>query len=282
MKHSNKVAIITGSSRGIGKETAIALANRGYTVYATMRNPQPIHRENDQLPGNIIEAPMDVTDTHSIQALVEKVTENEGRIDLLVNNAGYGLFGLVEQVDMEEVQKQFDVNVYGIIRMMQAVLPIMRNQKGGRIINMSSISGVVSNPCLGIYSGTKHAVEAISASVASTVFPWNIKVSVIEPGPVATEFAMNVTEKSQPAVDDHYSSFVTKYREAFTQRIAEGQDPRVIGELVAHVAEEERPHFRYQTSERLENLTAKFVVDRTGDAMIKDMEAPLRAFLGSC
>lgn len=272
MKNLNKIALITGASRGIGKEIALSLSRRGYTVYATMRKPQDIGKD-------IVVRYLDVTDNQSVKTCVREIVEAEGRIDLLVNNAGYGLFGLVEQVDIEDVKQQFDVNVYGIIRTMQAVIPVMREQKSGRIINMSSISGVVSNACLGIYSGTKHAVESISASVAATVFPWNIKVSVVEPGPVATEFAMNVTHKEISDDDDPYGAFVPDYRNAFNKRIGEGQNPADIAELVARIAEEENPHFRYQTSERIENLTGKFISDTTGDSMLKDLEAPLRSFL---
>ncbi len=272
MKNLNKVAIITGASRGIGKEITLSLSKRGYTVYATMRDPQPMN-------GEILVKQMDVTDNHSIKRCVTEVLEQEGRIDLLVNNAGYGLFGIVEQVDIEDVKQQFDVNVYGVIRTMQAVIPVMRKQKSGRIINMSSISGIVSNVCLGIYSGTKHAVEAISASVAATVFPWNIKVSLIEPGPVSTEFAMNVTHKVESGNDDPYAAFVEDYRNTFNERIAEGQNPADIAELVVRVAEEDNPHFRYQTSKRLVDLSGKFINDTTGNSMLKDLEAPLRSFL---
>ncbi|MEM1282375.1 MAG: SDR family oxidoreductase [Chlamydiota bacterium] len=272
MENSNKIAVITGASRGIGKAIALSLAKKGYTVYATMRDPQPLNSD-------IHVRYMDVTDNESIKDAVQDIIESEGRIDLLVNNAGYGLVGIIEQVDIEDVKHQFDVNVYGVIRTMQAVLPIMRKQKSGRIINIGSISGIVSNSCLGVYSGTKHALEAISASVASTVFPWNIKVSLIEPGPVATEFADNVTYKAVSDSQDPYAGFVEDYRSEVRELLVEGQDPSEIAELVVSVAEEENPHFRYQTSERLVDLAGKFINDINGDLMLEDLEAPLRSFL---
>ncbi|MDQ4073245.1 MAG: SDR family oxidoreductase [Thermoproteota archaeon] len=191
MDSNQKVAVVTGSSSGIGLETAFALAKKGYITYATMRDLQKskviekfLDRENVLL--KIVE--MNVNDDYSVKNAVDKIMDEHGRIDVMVNNAGYGLFGALEDLEMEEIKKQFETNVFGIIRVTKNILPIMRRQRSGIIVNISSLSGLVGIPSQSIYSGTKFAVEGISESLSYEVEPHGIKILLVEPGVINTDF----------------------------------------------------------------------------------------------
>lgn len=257
----SQVILITGSSRGIGKLTALELAKRGKKVYATMRNPVPF----SQYPENLISERLDVTDDRTIRGVVSMIIEREGRIDGVINNAGYGLLSPIDQATEEEVQQQFDVNVFGVLRVIKAVLPHMREQKSGRIINISSIAGMVSNPGLGWYCATKHALEAMSASLASTVFPWNIFVSVVQPAATATEFAEDIKIGGGNAKENPYGDFSKRYKERMVGLLKEGQPPEEVASLIADILDDPNPHFRYQTSDRVKKIASDLVVDPTGD-----------------
>ncbi|NGX43814.1 MAG: 3-oxoacyl-[acyl-carrier-protein] reductase FabG [Chlamydiae bacterium] len=265
-----KVILLTGSSRGLGKATAIALAKENHKVYATMRNPSVV-TDFDDVP-NITLQQLDVTDNASIEAAVAEIIENEKRIDVVINNAGYALFSPVEMATERETFDQFNVNVFGVLRVMQRVLPQMRQQKSGHIINISSIAGIVSNPGLGIYCATKHAIEAISASLASTVFPWNIKVTVVQPGPTATNFFESMAIGSRLQESNPYEAFAKRYQERFSKIIQEGQPPEEVAELIASIIRMENPDFRYQTSPRLEELATRFVTDPTGNIWVNEQK----------
>lgn len=182
----NETVLVTGSSSGIGRSTARAFLDDGWTVYATARNPadiQTLGEEGCKL------ATLDVTDDEDVERIVARIIEDEGRIDCLVNNAGYAQPGPVEDVPVERVQSQFDVNVFGPHRLVREVLPHMRTQESGRICNVSSVVGQVSVPGLGIYSGSKFAMEGISDALRAEVAEYGIDVVLIEPGPVETGFA---------------------------------------------------------------------------------------------
>lgn len=269
---TKKVILITGSSRGIGRKTAIALAKKGHVVYATMRNPEACIPFDEE---NLVIRALDVTVPETIQAVVDEIIQSHHRIDVVINNAGYGLLSPVELVTDEEMQQQFDVNVFGVVRVIQAAIPHMQRQKSGQIINISSIAGIVSNPALGVYAATKHALEAMSASLATTVFPWNIKVTVIEPGPVDTEFAelMPLGQKLQE--DSPYQAFAKKYQKRLIGILHEGQPSEEVAELVAKVVEMDNPDFRYQTSERLHDLAKQFVKDPSGNEWVEEQKRNL-------
>ena len=266
--------LITGSSRGIGRITASTLAQKGYRVWATMRDPGK-RSAFDHLPqevrNNIEIRILDVTKQDLIDIVVKEIIDLDGKIDVLINNAGYGFFAPIELTTEKEMHKQFDVNVYGVVRMIQAVLPHMRKQKTGHIINISSIAGVVSNPALGIYSATKHSIETISASLAATIFAWNIKVTVVEPGPVATEFAEVMQIGSRLKEENPYQTFTKQYRQLLVDKLKDGQDPQEVADLIAEIIEKKHPDFRYQTSERMHTIAAKFIKDTTGNEWL-DMQ----------
>lgn len=180
-----KIVFITGASTGIGKDTAILLAQRGMRVYASARRVELIEAYASDM---IIPVKLDVTDGVRVQAVVSEIMEREGRIDILINNAGYGSYGAIEDVPIEEGIYQFDVNVIAVARLIQAVLPKMRAQKSGKIINISSIAGKIYEPLGSWYHSTKFAIEGMSDSLRVELKPHGIDVIIIEPGPIMTEW----------------------------------------------------------------------------------------------
>ena len=185
-----KVAVVTGSSSGIGKETALTLAKNNFLTYATMRDPKKrvlkSHADKEKLPLRIVE--LDVTKDTSVKNAIQSITNEASRIDVLVYNAGYGLTGAFEELLMEEIEAQFETNLFGLIRTTQAVLPIMRKQNSGFIVNISSGAGRFGFPGGSAYVSTKFAVEGLSESMSYELEPFGIKVILIEPGFVKTNF----------------------------------------------------------------------------------------------
>ena len=175
--------LISGATSGIGLATAKAFHEKGWKVWAGFRQQIP-----EELKEKVRFCHLDVTDERLVQATVKTILEQEGRIDLLINNAGYGLIGAEECVTIEEAQRLFDVNFFGLLRLTQAVLPAMRQQRSGHIINISSGAGVSGIPGLGLYSASKYALEGLSESLAATLSPWDIKVSIVEPGFVKNQW----------------------------------------------------------------------------------------------
>jgi NAD(P)-dependent dehydrogenase (short-subunit alcohol dehydrogenase family) len=191
-----KTVLITGCSSGIGRAAAHAFTDEGWTVYATARNPADIETLGE---AGCELATLDVTDQSDVDRVVDRILDEEGAIDALVNNAGYGQFGPIEDVSTAKVHEQFDVNVYGPHRLIKAVLPAMRRERDGTIINVSSVAGRVSFPGGGVYSGSKFAVEAMSDALRNEVAEHGIDVVVVEPGPVRTNFSKRV--RAEAGVD---------------------------------------------------------------------------------
>jgi short-subunit dehydrogenase len=192
-KHT--IAVVTGSSSGIGLETSLLLARNGFYTYATMRdtfksdNIEKIaNKEN--LPLEVLS--MDVDNDNSVRNAIHKILDEKKKIDILVNNAGYGLFGALEDIAIEEIKKQFETNLFGAIRTIKEVLPTMRKQKNGIIINVTSIAGVVGIPAECIYVSTKFALEGLSESISYELQPYGIKVILVEPGVINTNFVSNI------------------------------------------------------------------------------------------
>ena len=192
--NSQKVAFVTGGSSGIGYATSLLLARNGYYTYASARNIDKSSSlqsiaEAERLPLKPIQ--LDVTDDSSVKAAVEKIVSEKGRIDILVNNAGYGLFGAFEDLSLDEIKAQFETNFFGVVRVTQHVLPIMRTMHDhghGIIVNDGSINGKIAFPVLSAYSATKFAIEGLSESIAYELEPFGIKVILIEPGPIRSNF----------------------------------------------------------------------------------------------
>src|SRR6476661_707876 len=195
MFNNKKVAVVTGSSTGIGFETCLALAKNGYFTYATMRDLKKSERieriaHDKNLQIKIIE--MDVNKDESVKNAIEKIIDENRQIDILVNNAGYGLFGALEDLSVSEIKNQFETNVFGMIRVTQNVLPIMRRQTNGVLVNISSIAGLVGIPSQSVYVSTKFAVEGLSESLSFELEPFGIKIILIEPGEINTKFAQSL------------------------------------------------------------------------------------------
>jgi NAD(P)-dependent dehydrogenase (short-subunit alcohol dehydrogenase family) len=214
MSKNQKVAVVTGSSTGIGFETSLMLARNGYFTYATMRDIQKskeIERiaQQENLPIRIDE--MDVDNDNSVKTTIEKIISERNRIDILINNAGYGLFGALEDLPMEEVKRQYETNVFGAIRVSQNVLPIMRSQRDGIIINISSISGLAGIPSQSVYVSTKFALEGLSESLSFEVETYGIKIILIEPGVINTGFVEDLV------VPDKYN--INKNRQAIQKAV---------------------------------------------------------------
>jgi NAD(P)-dependent dehydrogenase (short-subunit alcohol dehydrogenase family) len=186
------VALITGCSTGIGFETSLALARQGYWVFATMRNlkkAEALKKAAKGLPVELLA--LDVDKPAEAKKTVSAVVRKAGRIDVLINNAGWGAFGALEEFTDEEIKAQYETNVFGLMRVTNAVLPVMRAQKSGRILHIGSLAGRMTFAGIGLYCSSKHAVEALTEAMRTEVRPFNIEVSVIEPGSTNTAFKHN-------------------------------------------------------------------------------------------
>lgn len=280
----NKVVLVTGCSSGIGLATVVELAKNNYKVYATMRDlsrKEKLVEVAKQSGGTLEILQLDVTDDNSVKKTVKEIISKEGRIDVLINNAAYGLRGTVENVTIDEIKQQFDTNVFGIIRVCQEVLPYMREQNSGHIINISSVAAVRSLPYSGIYSATKTAIEAISESMATELSLFGIKVTVIEPGPVSTDFAHR-SLKYGTRLDNvnPYKEIQEATKKAQEERLKTAQKPEEIAALIKEIIETENPHFRYQTREDGKQIAAIKFKDITGDSVIEAVRRQLLESLG--
>jgi len=246
-----KTVLITGCSSGIGRATAHAFNDEGWTTYATARNPADIETLGEA--GCEI-ATLDVTDQGDIDRVVDRILDEEGALDALVNNAGYGQFGPIEDVTTETVHEQFDVNVYGPHRLIRAVLPGMRRERDGTILNVSSVAGRVSFPGGGVYSGSKFALEAMSDALRNEVRDHGVDVVVVEPGPVKTNFADRVAHEADPEETDgiERSGAYDEFYALFEDTQAIGGDgpgsvePTLVAEEILNAASATKPPARVQ------------------------------------
>src|SRR5918994_941829 len=246
---NQKVAVVTGSSTGIGYETSLILARSGFLTYATMRNLNKSEniksvatRENLLLRIK----QLDVTNDVSVKNAIQTITSEAGRIDVLVNNAGYGLNGAFEDLAMDEIKAQYETNVFGLIRTTQAVLPTMRRQKSGTIVNISSGAGRFGLPGASAYVSTKFAVEGLSESMSYELEPFGIKVVIVEPGVIRTKFfdGMVVAKKSQDP-NSPYSQIMQKSANGFEKMMKNASSPDVVAKVVLNAIRDENPSLRY-------------------------------------
>jgi NADP-dependent 3-hydroxy acid dehydrogenase YdfG len=245
MKHQ-EVVLITGASSGIGRSTAIYLASKGLKVYAAARRMDKL---NELKPYGIIPVQLDVTIHESCQACVDYVFKQEGRIDVLFNNAGYGLYGAIEDITLEDARHQYDVNVFGLADMTKCVLPIMRAQKSGRIINTSSIGGKVHSLLGGWYHSTKFAVEGLTDCLRIEVKQFGIKVVLIEPGLISTEFPQITYDKAMEIPESSpYHNLMVQVQtmvEKDMKKSSFGSDPIVVAKKVYKAIISKHPKTRY-------------------------------------
>ena len=268
---TTKVALVTGASSGIGEATARQLAAAGLTVYAAARRTERLQKLT---AASIHALAMDVTDDASMQAGVKAILTDQGRIDVLVNNAGYGSYGALEDVPMAEARAQMEVNVFGAARLTQLVLPTMRAQRSGTIVNVTSMGGKITTPLGAWYHATKFALEAISDCLRMEVAPFGINVVVIEPGGIRTEWSGIAADKvravssSGPyapqgnAVASSLTSETTRRRSS---------PPELIGKTITKAVTARRPKTRYAVGYGAKPMIALhgLLPDRTFDAFIR-------------
>src|SRR5918912_2853643 len=251
---NNKVAVVTGSSTGIGYETSLILARNGFLTYATMRNLNKSQNlksiaTKENLPIRI--KYLDVTDDASVKDAIQAISTETGQVDVLVNNAGYGLNGAFEDLAMDEIKTQYETNVFGLIRTTQAVLPIMRRQKSGTIVNISSGAGRFGFPGASAYVSTKFAVEGLSESMSYELEPFGIRVVIVEPGVIKTNFVTVVAKKSQDP-NSPYSQIMQKTATVFENMMANASSPDLVAKVVLNAVTNENPNLRYLAGKDIE------------------------------
>ncbi|HEX8868424.1 MAG TPA: oxidoreductase [Lentzea sp.] len=261
-----KVALVTGASSGIGESTAIELQKAGYTVYAAARRVQRMEGLKAQ---GVRVLEMDVTRDESMIEGVKKIIAEAGRIDVLVNNAGYGSYGAVEDVPLDEARYQFEVNVFGLARLVQLVSPHMREAGRGRIINISSIGGRIYEPLGAWYHSTKFAVEGLSDSLRLELKPFGINVVVIQPGGIKTEWGgIAVENMKKTSGSGAYKEQVRQLSGLFSQA-ERGSEPKVIADVIVKAAQARKPRTRYAAGfgARPILFARRVLSDRAFDAM---------------
>ncbi|GGS13233.1 MULTISPECIES: oxidoreductase [Streptomyces] len=270
MTTTTKTALVTGASSSIGEATALKLIALGYTVYGAARRTDRLRKLAER---GVRPLAMDVTDDDSMRSGVDRIVSETGRIDVLVNNAGYGSYGALEDVSQEEARRQFDVNVFGAVRLTQIVLPHMRALRSGTVVNVTSMGGKIYTPLGGWYHGTKFALEALSDCLRMEVRPFGIDVVVIEPGGIRTEWsgiAADHLEKSSAggAYSGQAEAVAASMRsEAMVKRMS---PPTVIADAVGKAVTARRPRTRYATGFGARPLLAlrRVLPDRAFDAMM--------------
>ena len=243
-----KVAIVTGSSSGIGFETSLALAREGYFTYATMRNTAKSDKikeiaKKENLKISILE--LDVDDENSAKTAIAQILDQKQRIDVLVNNAGWGLWGCVEDVSVDEFKQQFDTNFFSIIRLIQEVAPTMRKQGSGKIVNVSSVVGRIGFPASPAYISSKFALEGLSESLRFEFAPFGIDVIIIEPGVIKTDFMKNMKMAKKSELDTVYKDITTKVVSGVKMMAEMGTPPKEVANTIVKAIKDKKPLPRY-------------------------------------
>lgn len=269
----DKVILVTGGSSGIGYEAALRLARKGHRVYAAARRTalmEPLRAEG------VTPLPLDVTDAESMRRCVDTVLQAEGRLDVLVNNAGYGYFGAVECVPMADARRQIEVNVFGLAEMCRLVLPAMRRQGGGRIVNIASIAGRAVFPMGGWYNVSKYSVEALSDALRMELRPFGIDVAIVEPGCIKTDWGIIAADHlEESSRGTAYEAFGTNeaalMRWAYTGNAM--SSPSVIANAIVKAATSRRPRTRYRLGRfaTLTTLAHALLPARWWDALLRTL-----------
>jgi NAD(P)-dependent dehydrogenase (short-subunit alcohol dehydrogenase family) len=251
---NHRVWFITGTSQGFGRELARAALQRGDSVVATSRQPQSVAAAFPAEKDRLLAASMDLRDAKRISSVVEQAVARFGRIDILVNNAGYGVTGAVEEASEKEIANVYDTNVFGLLRVTRAVLPHMRKQRSGHIVNLSSIGGLTGMPGWGIYNSTKFAVEGLSEALAAELGPLGIGVTIVEPGPFRTDFLGGSLVKTANVLPD-YAPTAGKTRTSADERNRKQQgDPAAAADAIVQAVTSPEPP--------LHLILGKFAYDR--------------------
>jgi NAD(P)-dependent dehydrogenase (short-subunit alcohol dehydrogenase family) len=275
-----KVVVITGASSGVGLALANLLSNsNNYKVYATVRTPgkadqlQQYAKERGEKKLEVLE--LDVTKEESIDKAVKHIVGKDGKIDVLVNNAGFSFAKNLEQSTMSEFREIFDTNFFGVVATSKAIVPLMRQAKSGHIINIASYGGLVGQPFNDAYCAAKFAVTGLTESMHATLSPLGVKVTLVCPGAIATPFLAKATATATKDENNPYAAlqqaYIDSMKKIFAGAAASGvktaQSAEEIADLLKQIVETEKPHFLYPTSAYIGGLISKKLVDNTGDAM---------------
>jgi NAD(P)-dependent dehydrogenase (short-subunit alcohol dehydrogenase family) len=252
MMSQKKVAVVTGSSSGMGYETSLILARNGFHTYATMRklegegSKQIIDiAKNENLPLQVIQ--LDVNDDKSVTDAINRIAKEKDRIDVVINNAGYDLMGALEETSIDEIKAQFETNFFGAIRVMQAVIPTMRKQRSGKIVNITSLGGRISFPLNSPYHATKFALEGLSESIQYELEPFGIKIIVIEPGAIGSNFWKNIktANKASSNPNSPYAQLANNMSEAFKKIEQNAIHPSEVAKVILDAVTSDDPQLRY-------------------------------------
>ncbi|NDB32602.1 MAG: SDR family oxidoreductase [Nitrososphaeria archaeon] len=244
----DKVALVTGCSSGIGFETALALAREGYHTYASMRDTKKGAKiqemaKKENLPISVI--PLDVDKPESIESAIKQIMSEKKRIDVLVNNAGYGLFGCLEDLTIQELRAQFETNFFAVVNLIQKVSPIMRSQKSGNIVNISSVAGKIGFPGSPAYISSKFAIEGLSECLRYELSPFGVNTIIIEPGVIKTNFFGSMAMPKNTKPDSPYKD-ITNTVVAGVKMMAEmGTHPKEVADVIVKALKEKNPLPRY-------------------------------------
>lgn len=243
-----KVALVTGSSSGIGFETVLALAREGYYTYASMRNtkkskPLLDEAKKENLPISVIA--LDVDKPESVKSAISQIIAEKQRVDVLVNNAGYGLFGCLEDMSIDEIKEQFETNFFSIIRIIQEVAPIMRGQKAGTIVNVSSVAGRIAFPGTPAYISSKFALEGLSESMRYELAPFGVNTIIIEPGAIKTNFFDGLRMPKNAKPDSPYKDLTDKVVNGIKMMAEMGTPPKEVADVIVKALKEKNPLPRY-------------------------------------
>src|SRR5687768_3608129 len=266
MTTTRQVALVTGASSGIGKAAALALVAAGFTVIGTSRDTSRV------APGSgVTFLDLDVTSTESVTTAVQQVIEQSGRIDVLVNNAGLGAAGAAEENSLAQDQRLFDVNVFGLIRMTKAVLPRMRAQGGGRIINISSVLGFLPAPYMAVYAASKHAVEGYSESLDHEIREHGVRVLLVEPAYTKTAFEANSVRPDTPL--PLYAQQRHIFEQLAATAVRDGDDPAAVAKVIVAAATDPKPKLRYTAGPRAARVSTlrRIVPARAFDKQIRKL-----------
>ncbi len=277
MTLNQRVALVTGSSSGIGHEIALVLARNGYFTFATMRDLQKKSKlesikDEESLPLEFVQ--LDVTNEESVRIAVQTIQDDKDRIDVLVNNAGYGLTGALEDLSIDEIKTQFETNFYGLIRTTQAVLPIMRKQRSGIIVNISSGAGRFGYPMGSAYVSTKFAIEGLSESLSFEVEPFGIKVILIEPGMIRTNFSSaSVLAKKSLDPNSPYVPIMKNMEKGIKQLLENASSSQLVANITFEAISSDKSRLRYLVGKDVEQWieAKKKMTDEEFHNMIKQL-----------
>jgi len=255
----NKVILITGASSGIGKETAKLFQTKNWKVAATMRSPEKA--EDLQKIADVECFRLDVTDVDSIKSAIAETLEKFGRIDAIVNNAGYGLVGAFEAATPEQIEKQFQTNVFGLMNVCREILPVFREQKKGIIVNVASVGGRITFPFYSLYHATKWAVEGFSESLQYEIEQFNIRVKIIEPGPIKTDFYDRSQDLTRREGLTAYDYFIDKALPNMQKAGADAPDGSVVAQTIYEAVTDGTKKMRYGVNTKGILTARKFLPD---------------------